>query len=126
MYSLRSTAKFLVGLIVLSLPLMGCDFAHQYMYRPSVVERAQMRAKNSLELDKYEVILKTGETAQIVVLHKENVEIKNVISGNLQIATVQPPKGNVIEITGVSPGQTSITVTSDKGEMKKVEVKVGG
>lgn len=139
MYSLKSTAKLLVGLIVLSLPQMGCDFKHQYMYRPSVVERAQARAENEIVLSQDEVTLGTGKTAEILVV--KNGPVTGIASENpeiavgekeikeIKIATREKEESaeymyELINVRGKSPGKTCITVSNQKGVKKRINVEV--
>ncbi|HHT9132330.1 MAG TPA: hypothetical protein ACFYED_07570 [Candidatus Tripitaka californicus] len=118
-------AKLWVGLIVLSLPQIGCDFKHQYMYRPSVVERAQARAENEIVLSKDEVTPGKGKVADILVV--KNGPVTGIASENPEIATgekKESTKYELISVTGISPGKTCITVSNQKGTKKKINVEV--
>lgn len=135
MYSLRSTAKFWVGLIALSLSQMGCDFKHQYMYRPSVVERAQARAENEIVLSQDEVTLTLGKCEMAEILVVKNGPITGIASENPKIAvgekeikkimiTTGEYMYELINVTGKSPGKTCITVSNQKGVKKRINVEV--
>lgn len=128
-------AKLWVGLIVLSLPQVGCDFKHQYMYRPSVVERAQARAENEIVLSQDEVTLEIGKCAMAEILVVKNGPVTGIASENPGIAVGEKEIKKImiatgeymyelINIKGKSPGKTCITVSNQKGVKKRINVEV--